>query len=55
MATEISLSKRLEVVKLYFEGLSYDEIVKRTGVAKGRISYHSSLGTFSNSPESVKP
>jgi len=35
---EIPLSKRLEVVKLYFEGLSYDEIVKRTGVAKGTVA-----------------
>ena len=38
MAREIPLSKRLEVVKLYFEGLSYDEIVKRTGVAKGTVA-----------------
>ena len=37
-AREIPLSKRLEVVKLYFEGLSYDEIVKRTGVAKGTVA-----------------
>jgi len=38
MAREISLSKRLEVVTLYFEGLAYDDIVKRTGVAKGSVS-----------------
>jgi chromosome segregation ATPase len=38
MSTSIPLSKRLEVVKLYFEGLSYDEIVKRTGVAKGSVA-----------------
>jgi myosin heavy subunit len=38
MAREIPLSKRLEVVKLYFEGLSYDDIVKRTGVAKGTVA-----------------
>jgi len=38
MAREIPLSKRLEVVKLYCEGLSYDEIVKRTGVAKGTVA-----------------
>jgi len=38
MAREIPLNKRLEVVKLYFEGLSYDEVAKRTGVAKGTVA-----------------
>ncbi|GAI89922.1 unnamed protein product, partial [marine sediment metagenome] len=38
MAREIPLSKRLEVVKLYFEGLSYDDIVKKTGIAKGSVA-----------------
>ena len=38
MGREIPLNKRLEVATLYFEGLSYDEIVKRTGVAKGSVA-----------------
>jgi len=38
MAREIPLSKRLEVVKLYFEGLAYDDIVEKTGVAKGSVA-----------------
>jgi len=38
MTREIPPSKKLEVVKLYFEGLSYDEIAKRTGVAKGTVT-----------------
>lgn len=38
MAREISLSKRLEVVRLYFEGLPYDDIVQKTGVAKGSVA-----------------
>lgn len=35
---EIPLSKKLNVVKFYFEGLSYDEIAKKTGVAKGSVT-----------------
>ena len=38
MAKEIAQSKKLEVVKLYFEGLSYDDVVKKTGVAKGSVA-----------------
>jgi hypothetical protein len=38
MAKEIAQSKKLEVVKLYFEGLDYDDIVEKTGVAKGSVS-----------------
>ncbi|MBM4432506.1 MAG: hypothetical protein FJ025_00705 [Chloroflexi bacterium] len=38
MAREIPPSKRLEVAKLYFEGLSYDDIAKKTGVAKGSVA-----------------
>ncbi len=38
MAKEIAQSKKLEVVKLYFEGLPYDDIVKKTGVAKGSVA-----------------
>jgi chromosome segregation ATPase len=38
MSREIPPSKRLEVVRLYFEGLSYDEIATRTGVAKGSVA-----------------
>ena len=28
----------LTVMKLYFEGLAYDDIVRRTGVAKGSVA-----------------
>jgi chromosome segregation ATPase len=38
MSTAIPPHKRLEVVKLYFEGLSYDDIVEKTGVAKGTVA-----------------
>lgn len=33
----IPTSKRLDVASLYFEGLSYDKIVRETGVAKGSV------------------
>ena len=38
MAKEIAQSKKLEVVKLYFEGFAYDDIVEKTGVAKGSVA-----------------
>lgn len=38
MSTAIPLHRRLKVVELYFAGLSYDEIVKKTGVAKGTVA-----------------
>ncbi len=38
MARELPLSKSLEVVRLYFEGLPYDDIVEKTGVAKGSVA-----------------
>jgi len=38
MAKAIAQSRRLEVVKLYFEGLAYDDIDKKTGVAKGSVA-----------------
>ena len=38
MSREITLDSKLEVVKLYFEGLSYDDIVEKTGVAKGSVA-----------------
>ncbi|GAG96111.1 unnamed protein product, partial [marine sediment metagenome] len=38
MAKEIAQSRRLEVLKLYFEGLPYDDIAKKTGVAKGSVA-----------------
>ncbi len=34
---ELSMRKRLNVVRLYFQGLSYEEIVTRAGVAKGTV------------------
>ncbi len=38
MAKGIAQSKKLEVVKLYFEGLAYDSIVEKTDVAKGSVA-----------------
>lgn len=38
MAREIPSGKRLEVAKLYFDGLGYDDIGRRTGVAKGTVA-----------------
>jgi len=38
VSREITLDSKLEVVKLYFEGLSYDDIVEKTGVAKGSVA-----------------
>lgn len=37
MSREISWRKRQEVVRLYFEGLSYDDIAARTGLDKGSV------------------
>jgi DNA-directed RNA polymerase specialized sigma24 family protein len=33
----IPLKKRMEVLKLYFEGLSYDEISKAARISKGSV------------------
>ncbi|MBA7626486.1 hypothetical protein ES703_33936 [subsurface metagenome] len=38
MSSEITLDRKLEVVKLYFGGLPYDHIVEKTGVAKGSVA-----------------
>lgn len=38
MARSIPLSKRLEVVKLYLEGLPYNGIAKKTGIVKGGVA-----------------
>jgi regulator of replication initiation timing/transcriptional regulator with XRE-family HTH domain len=38
MGKEIPPSKRLEVVKLYFEGFPYDDIARKAGVAKGSVA-----------------
>lgn len=38
MTREISPDKRVEVLKLYFEGFAYDEIARRTGAAKGSVA-----------------
>jgi len=38
VSREITLDSKLKVVKLYFEGLSYDDIVEKTGVAKGSVA-----------------
>ena len=38
MARSIPLSKRLEVVKLYLEGLPYNGVAKKTGIAKGGVA-----------------
>jgi|GEM_PF-1810083 Zn finger protein HypA/HybF involved in hydrogenase expression len=34
---EIPLKKRMEVLKLYFEGFPYDEIASKAGIAKGSV------------------
>ena len=38
MAREISATKRLEVIGLYFEGLPYNEIAMNLGIAKGSVA-----------------
>lgn len=38
MSREIPLDRKLEVVRLYFEGLAYDDIMEKTGVAKGSVA-----------------
>ncbi len=35
---KLSLKKKLLVIKLYFEGLSYDEIAAKAGVGKGSVA-----------------
>ncbi len=36
---EISITKRIKVVKLFLSGLSYDDIAQQVGVAKGSVVY----------------
>ena len=38
MATEIPPSKRLEVIKLYFEGFTYDEIARKDRSCEGWVA-----------------
>ncbi|MBU2535390.1 MAG: hypothetical protein KKD83_04385, partial [Chloroflexi bacterium] len=38
MSKEITQAKKLMVARLYFEGLSYDEIARKTGIAKGSVA-----------------
>jgi len=38
MGKEITQARRLEVVKLYFEGFPYDDIARKAGVAKGSVA-----------------
>ncbi|MBI2858063.1 MAG: hypothetical protein HYX90_03195 [Chloroflexi bacterium] len=38
MSTEIPQAKKLQAVRLYFEGLPYDEIASKTGMAKGSVA-----------------
>ncbi len=35
--SELSINKKLKIIKLYLQGYSYDEIVKKAGVAKGTV------------------
>ncbi len=35
---KLSVKKRLDIVRLYFGGLSYDEIAARVGVGKGTVA-----------------
>jgi len=34
---EISTQKRIKVIKLFLTGLSYDEIARQVGIAKGSV------------------
>jgi len=36
---EISVTKKMKVIKLFFSGLSYDDIAQQAGVAKGSVVY----------------
>ncbi len=36
---EISITKRIKVVKLFLSGLSYDDIAQQVGIAKGSVVY----------------
>jgi len=38
VSREIPIDRKLEVVKLYFEGLAYDDIAEKIGVAKGSVA-----------------
>lgn len=38
MSKEITQAKKLMVARLYVEGLSYDEIARKTGIAKGSVA-----------------
>jgi len=38
MGKEITQAKKLMVGRLYFEGLSYDEIARKAGIAKGSVA-----------------
>ena len=35
---EISLKKKMSIIKLYLEGLSYDEIAARGNISKGKVA-----------------
>ena len=35
---ELTMQKRLSVVRHYFDGLSYGEIARKAGVAKGTVA-----------------
>ncbi len=37
MPRKLPTSRKLEAIRLYFRGLPYDEIVRRTGVSKGGV------------------
>ena len=35
---KLTTAKRLQIVKLYLSGLSYDEIAAKTGISKGTVA-----------------
>jgi len=35
---ELSMNKKMRIIKLYLDGFSYDEIAKKVGVSKGTVS-----------------
>ena len=48
--SELSINKKMRVINLYLQGYSYDDIVKKTGVAKGSV-----FNTISDLKEGLFP
>lgn len=35
---ELSMNKKMRIIKLYLDGFSYDELAKKVGVSKGTVA-----------------